>query len=32
VLAEALMALEVEQHVGAGWHERTPERQGQRNG
>ena len=32
VLAEALMALEVEQHVGAGWHERTPERSGQRNG
>ena len=32
VLAEALMALEVEQHVGASWHERTPERTGQRNG
>jgi putative transposase len=32
VLAEALMALEVEQHVGAGWHERSPERTGQRNG
>jgi transposase-like protein len=32
VLAEALMALEVEQHVGARWHERTPERSGQRNG
>jgi putative transposase len=32
VLAEAIMALEVEQHLGAGWHERTPERQGQRNG
>ena len=32
VLAEAVMGLEVEQHVGAGWHERNPERQGQRNG
>jgi putative transposase len=32
VLAEALMALEVEQHVGAAPHERTPERTGQRNG
>jgi transposase-like protein len=32
VLAEALMALEVEQHVGAGRHERSPERTGQRNG
>ena len=32
VLAEALMDLEVEQHLGAGWHERTPERSGQRNG
>lgn len=32
VLAEALMALEVEQQVGAGWHERSPERTGQRNG
>ena len=32
VLAEALMALEVEQHLGAGRHERTPERSGQRNG
>jgi transposase-like protein len=32
VLAEAVMDLEVEQHVGAGWHERTPERSGQRNG
>ena len=32
VLAEALMALEVEQHLGAARHERTPERSGQRNG
>jgi putative transposase len=32
VLAEALMELEVEQHLGAGRHERTPERSGQRNG
>jgi transposase-like protein len=32
VLAEALMELEIEQHVGAGRHERTPERTGQRNG
>ena len=32
VLAETLMALEVEQHVRAGHHERTPERTGQRNG
>lgn len=32
VLAEALMALEVEQHVGAGYHERTPGREGYRNG
>jgi transposase-like protein len=32
VLAAALMELEVEQHVGAGWHERSPERSGQRNG
>src|SRR5690349_18760435 len=32
VLTEASMALEVEQHVGAGWHERTPARSGQRNG
>ena len=32
VLAEAIMDLEVEQHVGAGRHERTPERTGQRNG
>jgi putative transposase len=32
VLAEALMELEVSRHVGAGRHERTPERTGQRNG
>jgi putative transposase len=32
VLAEALMDLEVEQHVGAARHERTPERSGHRNG
>jgi len=32
VLTEALMELEVPQHVGAERHERTPERSGQRNG
>lgn len=32
VLAEALMEIEVEQHLGAGRHERTPERTGQRTG
>jgi putative transposase len=32
MLAEALMELEVEQHLGAARHERTPERTGQRNG
>ena len=32
VLAEAIMELEVEQHLGAARHERTPERTGQRNG
>jgi putative transposase len=32
VLAEAVMELEVEQHLGAARHERTPERSGQRNG
>jgi putative transposase len=32
VLAEALMELEVAQHVGAERHERTPARLGQRNG
>jgi transposase-like protein len=31
-LAQAVMELEVEQHLGAGRHERTPERTGQRNG
>jgi putative transposase len=29
---QALLELEVTQHVGAGRHERTPERTGQRNG
>ena len=32
VLGQALMELEVTQHVGAERHERTPERTGQRNG
>jgi putative transposase len=32
VLAEALMEAEVERHLGAAPHERTPERTGQRNG
>lgn len=32
VLAQALMELEVSQHLGAERHERTPERRGQRNG
>jgi transposase-like protein len=32
VLAEAVMALEVEQHLGASRHERTPQRDGYRNG
>jgi putative transposase len=32
VLAEAVMDLEVEQHLGAGRHERSPERSGHRNG
>ena len=32
VLAQALLELEVEQHVGAGRHERTEERRGYRNG
>jgi putative transposase len=32
VLAQALMELEVAQHLGAERHERTPERSGQRNG
>jgi transposase-like protein len=32
MLAEALMDLEVEQHLGAGRHERTSQRTGQRHG
>ena len=32
VLSQALMELEITQHVGAERHERTPERTGQRNG
>jgi transposase-like protein len=32
VLSQALMELEVSQQLGAGWHERTPTRTGQRNG
>jgi len=32
VLSQALMELEVEEHVGAGRHERSPGRMGQRNG
>jgi putative transposase len=32
VLAEALMDVEVEEHLGAARHERTPARSGQRNG
>ena len=32
VLAQALMEIEVDQHVGAGRHERTEGRSGQRNG
>ena len=31
-LSQALMELEVEEHIGASRHERTPERTGQRNG
>jgi putative transposase len=31
-LSQALMELEVEEHIGAGRHERSPERTGQRNG
>lgn len=31
-LSQALMELEVEQHIGATRHERSPERTGQRNG
>jgi putative transposase len=32
VLSQALMEMEVEEHVGARRHERSPERTGQRNG
>jgi len=32
VLSEALMEMEVQEHVGAGRHERSPSRTGQRNG
>jgi putative transposase len=32
VLSQALMEMEVEEHVGAGRHERVPSRTGQRNG
>jgi putative transposase len=32
LMSQALMELEVAQHVGAGKHERTPDRTGQRNG
>ena len=32
VLSQALMEMEVEEHVGAGRHERGPGRTGQRNG
>ena len=32
VLSQALMEMEVEEHVGAGRHERSPGRMGQRNG
>jgi transposase-like protein len=32
VLSQALMEMEVEQHVGAARHKRTPERSGYRNG
>jgi transposase-like protein len=31
-LSQALMELEVEEHIGASRHERTPERTGRRNG
>jgi putative transposase len=31
-LSQALMEMEVEEHIGAARHERTPERKGQRNG
>jgi putative transposase len=32
VLSQALMEMEVQEHVGAARHERSPERTGQRNG
>jgi transposase-like protein len=32
VLSQALMEMEVQEHVGAGSHERSPARTGQRNG
>src|SRR5918994_4235028 len=32
VLAQAVMELEVDQHVGAGRYERSPDRRGERNG
>ena len=32
VLSQMLMEMEVEQHIGAGRHERSPGRIGQRNG
>ena len=32
VLSQALMEMEVEEHMGAGRHERSPARTGQRNG
>ena len=32
VLSQALMEMEVQEHVGAGRHERSAERTGQRNG
>ena len=32
LLSQALMEMEVEEHVGAARHERSPERTGQRNG
>jgi putative transposase len=32
VLSQALMEMEVEEHIGAGCHERNPGRTGQRNG
>ncbi len=31
VLSQALMEMEVQEHVGAGRHERSPARKGQRN-